>query len=185
MEEEMKRQQGGSECTIRMQRKALFFFSAFLLLAHRRSVWDPVWSASMRSLQSPSTGACMYTVRDEERRYYQVEQVSINQPGKNTNKHKTVCVLLHVQYTNIKLLRRIRAHYLCLSLILAAPHIANLQWDLTELVKVRRSCLNWFLVLTFMNVLDVYWGIFPIIDCKNSTKEHPIYEHQFQMSTCD
>lgn len=144
MEEEMKRQQGGSECTIRMQRKALFFFSAFLLLAHRRSVWDPVWSASMRSLQSPSTGACMYTVRDEERRYYQVEQVSINQPGKNTNKHKTVCVLLHVQYTNIKLLRRIRAHYLCLSLILAAPHIANLQWDLTELVKVRRSCLNWF-----------------------------------------
>lgn len=62
------------------------------LSAHRRSVWDPVWSASMRSLQSPSTDACMYTVRDEEMRYYQVEQVSINQPGKNTNKHKIVCV---------------------------------------------------------------------------------------------
>lgn len=114
MEEEMKRQEGGSECTIRMQSVALF--SAFFLLACWQSVWDPVWSASMRSLQSPSTDACMNSGRDEERRYYQVEQVSINQPGKNKNKHKNLPSLCCCTYSTwAELSRHNSAHCLCLS----------------------------------------------------------------------
>lgn len=55
-EGEMKRQEGGSECTIGMQRKkkSAFFQHFFSLLVHRQCVRDPVWSASTRSLQRPT-----------------------------------------------------------------------------------------------------------------------------------
>lgn len=53
--------------SIRMQRK--LFFPAFFLLAHRQSVWDLVWSASVRSLQSPSNAALMHTGGGEEGRF--------------------------------------------------------------------------------------------------------------------
>ena len=62
--------------SIRMHRKALF--SAFLLLARWKSVWDFVWSASVRSLQSPSNTACMHTGRDKIQGFYQVEQWKIS-----------------------------------------------------------------------------------------------------------
>lgn len=63
--------------SIRMQRKScVFFFPPFFLLARRQSMWDLVWSASVRSLQSPPNAACMHTAREEEGRYkfsFQVE----------------------------------------------------------------------------------------------------------------
>lgn len=71
--------EGRSECTPSGCRESSFF-SASLLLAHRQSVWDLVWSALVRSLQSPSNAACMHTASDEERiaTFYQVEQWKIS-----------------------------------------------------------------------------------------------------------
>ncbi len=89
MEEQMKRHGGWIRVhSIRMQRKALF--PALFLLAHWQSVWDLVWSASVRSLQSPSHAACMHTARDGRGDTGFLSGGTMeNQPGKNshTNKH--------------------------------------------------------------------------------------------------
>lgn len=58
--------EGGSECTLSGCREKLFFFQPFFLLAHRQSVWDLVWSVSVRSLQSPHNAGRMHTARDTE-----------------------------------------------------------------------------------------------------------------------
>ena len=64
-----------SECTLSACREKHLFCFAFFLLAHRQSVWDLVWSASVRSLQSPSKVACMHTARKQaDTVFYEEEQ---------------------------------------------------------------------------------------------------------------
>ena len=90
--------------SVRMHREALSSAPFLFLLAHRQSVWDLVWSASVPSLQSPSNAADTQRQRRgrEIQGFYPVEQ-SNNPPGKNPYTEvlplpRVQCVNKHAQW---------------------------------------------------------------------------------------